>query len=802
MRIGIDLFSFIPGKNFGVGPTNYAYGLVENLVKVNKEHTFILFTHSKNCDYFKGLKNCKIVVSRLGASKGINRILHEQVMLPYYSRREKLDVLHLTGNVMPFFISCETVLTVHDSMWRYYRNSNWIPLYKKIYYGLMCPVSYRLAKTIIVMSQYIKDELIRCYLLPADKIIVIRLSHCLRAAHIQPQEQQRLRHLLGRGYIFSVTTTWPHKNLITLMKACAILKQRVPGFNKRLIVAGQNWLINRDIDQFVKEHGWAKETFLSLGFVGEDVLNYLYQNAGVFVFPSLYEGFGIPPLEAMKVGVPVLVSRAASLPEVGGDACLYADPRSPEDFAQKIHKILTDENLRRSLIAKGQEHQSTFSWEKTSTQTLKLYEERLGKAQENKIDFSTMHPVGFKDAAAEVRDARRKKVLIIHNYYRYSGGEDQVVRSEIDLLKQYGYDVNTYFRSNKEFNLRPELIDFYSPLMKVAWARKTYADLNALIHREQPAIAHIHNPFFMMTPSAYQACYDNGVPVIQTLHNYRFLCTNGVLFCNGRVCERCLHGGPWPAITSRCLHGSYVGSIASVLILKAYREKQILQRMVSAFIAPSQFCKDIYVRHAGLEADKVYIKPHFIDDPGPSQQEKEYALYVGTIREYKGILVLLEAWKKMGNIPLKIAGEIPPESKWLKAHMPSNQNIEFLGSLSMQETLDTMKKAKCVIVPSICYETFARAIIEAYACGVAVIASDIGALRERVIDGQTGFLFRPGDAEDLRHKVTEFFRNEEMVKKLGQNARELYEKEYTASINYQLLLAVYNKILSKPLSGK
>ncbi len=389
------------------------------------------------------------------------------------------------------------------------------------------------------------------------------------------------------------------------------------------------------------------------------------------------------------------------------------------------------------------------------------------------------------------------KILIIHNQYLFAGGEDRVVASEADLLKRHGHEVIFYPRSNKEIYVGRLRDKFRFVFNEMPWSRKSFRDLMCLIQEEKPDIAHVHNPFFMMTPSVYKACSDNGVPIVQTLHNYRFLCANGVLFRDGQVCERCLYGGSRQAVITRCIHHSFWGSFMSALILRTYRGSRILHDSITTFIAPSHFCKEIHCRHARLDEDKVYVKPHFIEDPGEAEPQRDYALYVGTIREYKGIQILLQAWGGLPDIPLKIAGEIPPENEWLMDRIPSVRNIELLGSLSMQETLDAMKKARCVIVPSICYETFARAIIEAYACGVPVIASDIGALSERVVDGQTGYLFRAGDPEDLRLKVKQLFEREEAYRQMGQQARRQYERHYTPEINCRILMDIYDKTLAE-----
>jgi len=372
-----------------------------------------------------------------------------------------------------------------------------------------------------------------------------------------------------------------------------------------------------------------------------------------------------------------------------------------------------------------------------------------------------------------------------------------VVASEAELLTRNGHEVIFYPRSNKEIYVSRIRDKFKFLFNEMPWSGKTYRELVGLIQTEQPDIAHVHNPFFMMTPSLYKACHDKSLAVVQTLHNYRFICANGVLFRDGQVCERCLYGGSRQAVLTRCIHHSFWGSFMSALILRTYREHKTLQNSITAFIAPSRFCKDLYCRYAEIDEQKVFVKPHFIEDPGVSGQEKEYALYVGTIREYKGILVLLKTWEALPNIPLKIAGEIPPENEWLMDHLPSDRDIEFFGSLSMRETLDAMKKAKCVIVPSICYETFARAIIEAYACGVPVIASDIGALKERVLDSRTGFLFKAGDPLDLQRKVRQIFELEDGGAQLSRNARSEYEQHYTPQINYRILTEIYESALKQ-----
>ncbi|MEW5895589.1 MAG: glycosyltransferase family 4 protein [Candidatus Omnitrophota bacterium] len=379
------------------------------------------------------------------------------------------------------------------------------------------------------------------------------------------------------------------------------------------------------------------------------------------------------------------------------------------------------------------------------------------------------------------------KILVVHNQYLFPGGEDQIVTSETDLLKRMGHEVIVYTRANEEARKKP----VRALIEGLLGSRKTYQDLAALIKEHRPDVAHIHNPFFMMTASAYEACFDCSVPVVQSLHNYRFLCANGLLFYKGKVCDKCLSGNYRQAVFSRCVHGSLLKTAVFKGVLRVYRKRKILQK-ISRFIAPSKFCKELYCSYAGLDQAKVIVKPHFVEDHGYSQEPGEYALYVGAIREYKGVEILLRAWQSVKSIPLKLVGAIPSGNIFSEELM-KQENVEFLGELSFKETLAVMRKASFVIVPSLCYETFNRVIIEAYALGKTVIASNIGAIRERVADGETGLLFETGDSDDLARKIGELKANPDRLKVFSDKARRVYERFYTPQRNYEQLMTVYHQ---------
>jgi glycosyltransferase involved in cell wall biosynthesis len=388
------------------------------------------------------------------------------------------------------------------------------------------------------------------------------------------------------------------------------------------------------------------------------------------------------------------------------------------------------------------------------------------------------------------------KVLIVHNSYLQQGGEDSVVTAEKEMLLRHGHKVCLYWRTNEELGKYPFLQKIKFVLQDILWSKKTYEDLSRIIKEEKPDIAHFHNTFLMVSPSAYDACRDAGIQVVQTLHNYRFLCPIGVFYRENRVCEDCLHQGMKAAVKNRCWKNSYGLTWLLTRIIGYMKKKRILQKRVSRFIVLSEFSKEKYVQN-GFPVEKFIIKPNFIDfDPGVRKQKGDYVLFVGALRNYKGILTLVQSWRMLGDsVTLKIVGDGPLHNEIVR--MASQQNIEILGAKPFAQTLEIIKAALFVIVPSECYENFPRIIIESFACGVPVLASDLGAMQEQIEDGETGLLFKPGDQLDLIRKIRMMLEDKERLACMGRNARKRYEQHYTSGKNHDHLHAIYREVLAK-----
>jgi len=389
------------------------------------------------------------------------------------------------------------------------------------------------------------------------------------------------------------------------------------------------------------------------------------------------------------------------------------------------------------------------------------------------------------------------KILIVHNHYMYSGGEDEVVEAEKSMLEKFGHKVILYEQSNSQINERTVLDKILFVLKEIYWSQKTYSDVSGLIKKERPDVAHFHNTFFSISPSAYDACYHAGIPIIQTLHNYRFICPIGIFYRNGQICEDCVKRGKKAAVINRCWRDSFFFSLVLTKIVRDFEKRKILSEKISQFIALTPFSRQKFIDN-GFDEKKITIKPNFLDFESKfTKGEGKYGLFVGALRDYKGLSTLMNAWKSLeNNFSLKIIGDGPMYHELEKGC--HNREIELLGAKSLNETLQLINDSLFVVIPSDCYENFPRVILEAFACGVPVIASNHGALKDIVEHGKTGLLFKRANSDDLAEKINLLIENPALARELGQSARKKYEANYTIEKNYQTLMNIYNFSIKTP----
>lgn len=387
-------------------------------------------------------------------------------------------------------------------------------------------------------------------------------------------------------------------------------------------------------------------------------------------------------------------------------------------------------------------------------------------------------------------------ILMVHNYYQQRGGEDVSTESEVDLLREYGHHVEFYTVHNDLVNQIGKLRSAF----RAIWSIRAYRDVKRILTEKEYDVMHVQNFFPLISPSVYFAAKACGVPVVQSIRNFRLFCLNGFFHCDGAVCERCFKKRfAWPGVKRDCYRGSKAMSL--VVALMQFVHHHILRsfsRRVDCFIALSDFVKGKLIQ-SGIPESRITVKPNFVSpDPGIGQSDKKQFVFVGRLSPEKGIDTLIKAWQlldaadQLAGYELLVIGD-GPERKRLE-DTASSLTIRFLGQKSAEEVGQIVGHSKCLIFPSEWYETFGRVAIEAYAKGVPVIASKIGAVQELVQDGVTGLLFEAGDPMALAEKLESAFANPDQMRQMGERARVEFEAKYSAASNYQQLMHIYEAV--------
>jgi glycosyltransferase involved in cell wall biosynthesis len=390
------------------------------------------------------------------------------------------------------------------------------------------------------------------------------------------------------------------------------------------------------------------------------------------------------------------------------------------------------------------------------------------------------------------------RILMAHNYYQQPGGEDQVFAAESAMLESRGHTVIRLTRHNDAVHGMSRTAVARAAL----WNGDSYREVRRLIVKEQIDLAHFHNTFPLISPAAYYAARSLRIPVVQSLHNYRLLCPGAFFLREGHVCEDCLKRAvPWPGVKHSCYRGSHAQSGVVAGMLTFHRMLGTWSGVVDRYIALTEFSRSKFIE-GGLPARKISVKPNFLGiDPGVGRENSDnactgangqsYALFVGRLTEDKGLNVLMDAWPQLGDeIPLKIAGDGPLlESLTRKARDVSN--VTVVGPTARPDVLELMKAARMLIVPSLWYEGLPMTIVEAFATGLPVVASNLGSLSSLVEHGVTGAHFPAGNAAALAGVVRQVWADPEKLRTMRWNARAAYEHRYSANSNYTTLMKIY-----------
>lgn len=380
------------------------------------------------------------------------------------------------------------------------------------------------------------------------------------------------------------------------------------------------------------------------------------------------------------------------------------------------------------------------------------------------------------------------RVLVVHNRYQQAGGEDAVVDAEQALLRQHGHGVAYYGRHNDEL----ARLSRWRAARDTVWSPRTTREIAGQIDTFRPDVIHVHNSFPLVSPSVYWAAARAGVPVVQTLHNFRLVCPQAMLLRDGRVCEDCVGHVPWRAAVHRCYRDSALQSAAVATLLQAHRALGTWQEKITLYVALNDFCRDKLVE-GGLPAERIRIKPNFIDLPAPVLQRREGLLFVGRLSKEKGLDVLQAAVDQASpavRVRVVGAGSAP------FAPADPGRGV-LLGALPPEQVYAQMASAVALVLPSIWYEAFPRTLVEAFANGLPVIASRLGALATLVEHGRTGLLFTPGDATDLARQMDWALAHPAQMAAMGDAARRHYDDHLTGAANYRILAGIYREAIDR-----
>ena len=385
------------------------------------------------------------------------------------------------------------------------------------------------------------------------------------------------------------------------------------------------------------------------------------------------------------------------------------------------------------------------------------------------------------------------KILLCHNYYQLPGGEDQSFATEAALLESHGHQVIRFTRHNKAIEQMSQL----EVAWRSFWNNEVFQSLRHIIRTESPDIMHCTNTFPLLSPAVYFAARTQGVPIVQSLRNYRYCCLNSYFLRENRICEKCLDKVfPWPGIIHGCYRNSRKASLIAASIVMNNRILNKLKKAVDCYFTPSDFSRNKLIE-CGIAPEQIRTKPNFIfPDPSVGTGKGGFALFVGRLSSEKGIETLLQAWQQLSSrLPLKIIGNGPMAFQ-VENMAQTHEKIEWLGQQPHAEVLSLIGQATLVVMPSIWYETFGRTIVESYVKGTPVVASRLGVMTDLVVEGRTGLFFKPGDSNDLVAKVNQLLDDPKLLKTMRLAARKEYEKFYTASRNYTMLMDIYDKAIS------
>lgn len=406
------------------------------------------------------------------------------------------------------------------------------------------------------------------------------------------------------------------------------------------------------------------------------------------------------------------------------------------------------------------------------------------------------------------------RLLLVNKFWYPKGGVETYLFELIQELPAHGYQAipfamkhplnrdsryTEFFVDQVDYNQRDSWYGNVKKAGRILHSAHASRRLTALLAEVRPDLAHLHNVYHQISPSILPVLKRHRIPMVMTLHDLKLACPNYKMRTHGEICERCVPGKFYNAVLHRCVKGSLLASALCAAELFLHKHTGVYAKNVDRFIVPSRFYLQKMVE-SGIPEEKLVWIPSFthVERYTPAYGGLDYCVYLGRLSEEKGLITLLEAMRGLDQRRLLVVGDGPLRptlESVIDAHRL--KNVQLVGSKSGQDLIDLIAGARFSVIPSEWYENCPRSCIESFACGKPVIGANIGGIPEMVEDGQSGLLFRPFSAGDLREKIDYLFEHDELVVQMGKKARARAERDYSAKAHLARLLNVYAQAMRR-----
>lgn len=401
------------------------------------------------------------------------------------------------------------------------------------------------------------------------------------------------------------------------------------------------------------------------------------------------------------------------------------------------------------------------------------------------------------------------RILVVNKFFWVKGGSERVMFDLAGGYERAGHQV-LHFAMRSARNLPSpwsehfvsELSSKGGPLQRlraagrVIYSREAARRIRQLVRSVRPDVAHLHNFHHQLSPSIVDVLRQEGIPAVHTLHDYKVVCPNWLLYTEGARCERCRGGRFHHAVLHRCVGGSRAASLVACAEMTWHRRARTLERGITLFVSPSRFLRDKLLSF-GFARERIRVVPNGLDSAAFPRAEGPGSgfLYSGRLSAEKGLGGLLAALGRVPEARLTLCGTGPdePELRAL-AQREAPGRVQFAGHLGRQELLARIRGARAVVLPSACYENAPMSVLEALACAVPVVATDLGGTGEMVRDGVNGLLAPAGDTEALSERLIRLERDPDLAARLGRAGRGIVESEYSLDAQVSTMLSIFGEV--------